>query len=94
MNTTHEEDRLSRLRRVIETAYEDAPTGAGSSFGELLCYELHVRGLAFTRLAAKWGLSLPTLGELIWDHCKRLEGDPRIHHEPGAGSRIHEFYWP
>ena len=30
------------------------------------------------------GSELPTLGELIWDHCKQLEHDPSVHHEYGA----------
>ena len=32
------------------------------------------RGLDFKRLAAKWGVSVSFLGELIADHCRRLEG--------------------
>ncbi len=75
-----EEPHLARLRRLIEEQYESAPTGCGASFGELLCYEIHERGMTFVWLAQKWGLSLPTLGELIWDHCKRLESDPGVDH--------------
>lgn len=76
-----EEARLERLRRLIEAQYLDHPTGCGTSFGEILCWEIHTNGLTFEWLARKWGISLPTLGELIWDHCKRLEGDPRVDHD-------------
>ena len=30
-------------------------------------------GLTFKELAQKWGISVTFLGELIADHCKRLE---------------------
>lgn len=73
-----EESHLVRLRRLIEDAYLPNPTGCGESFGELLCWEIHTNGQTFVLLAEKWGVSLPTLGELIWDHCKRLEKDPNV----------------
>lgn len=72
------ESYLERLRRLIVEAYADHSTGCGSSFGELLCWEIHRNGQTFVWLAEKWGVSLPTLGELIWDHCKRLESEPRV----------------
>lgn len=75
-----EEGYLERLRRLIETQYFGHGTGCGSSFDELLCYEIHERGLTFKWLAAKWGISLPTLGELIYDHCKKLEEGPKVNH--------------
>lgn len=31
-------------------------------------------GLTFKELAKKWGISVGFLGELIADHCKKLEG--------------------
>jgi hypothetical protein len=68
-----EEPHLERLRRLIEDAYREHPTGTGGSFGEILCHEIHENGMTFIWLAQKWGISLPTLGELIWDHCKKLE---------------------
>ena len=71
---------LPDLRNEIESQYLSSPTGCGGSFGEILCYELHQSGLTFTQLSLKWGISLPTLGELIWDHCKRLEPMPRVNH--------------
>lgn len=71
---THLED----LRQDIEIQYDQQPTGCGSSFGEVLCYEIHSKGMTFVWLAEKWGVSLPTLGELIWDHCKRLEAAPKV----------------
>jgi len=84
----HEESRIERFRRLIEEQYTNHPTGCGGSFGELLCYEIHSRprpdgerGLTFCWLAEKWGISLPALGELIWDHCKRLEELPRVNHD-------------
>lgn len=76
-----EELHLVYLRRMIEEQYVEHPTGAGGSFGELLCYEIHSRELTFKQLANKWQISLPTLGELIWDHCKRLEELPEVNHE-------------
>jgi hypothetical protein len=76
MNQAH----LDRLRWLIESQYLSHPTGCGSSFGELLCWEIHTNGMTFVCLAEKWGLSLPTLGELIWDHCKRLEKEPSVNH--------------
>lgn len=75
-----EESYLARLRRLIEEQYVDNPTGCGGSFGELLCWEIHSNGKTFAWLAKKWGISLPTLGELIWDHCKRLEAEPQVQH--------------
>ncbi len=74
------ESHLGRLRRLIEEQYEACPTGCGASFGELLCWEIHTNGMTFIWLAEKWGLSLPMLGELIWDHCKRLEEEPSVTH--------------
>ena len=76
---------LLRLRHLIEGQYKLHPTGAGGSFGEILCYEIHhgsngvhTGGLTFNWLAEKWGISVTALGELIYDHCKRLEEEPRI----------------
>ena len=79
--TYAEETHLCYVRRLIEEMYERNPTQAGGSFGEILCFEIHSAGLTFTRLAAKWGISLATLGELIWDHCKRLEELPVVNHD-------------
>lgn len=77
---TLEETHIACQRRLIVEQYRSHPTGCGGSFGELLCYELHSRGLTFIWLAAKWGISLPTLGELIYDHCKRLQATPNVNH--------------
>lgn len=79
-NRVPEEGNLELLRRRIEESYLEHPTGCGGSFGEILCHEIHTQGLTFSWLAQKWGLSLPTLGELIWDHCKRLEPLPEVRH--------------
>ena len=75
-----EEPRIELYRRLIEDQYDAHPTGCGGSFGELLCWELHTNGLTFVRLAQKWGVSLPTLGALIADHCNRLEELPQVDH--------------
>jgi hypothetical protein len=71
---------VENLRALIERQYEECPTGCGGSFGEILCWELHSNGLTFVHLAEKWGVSLPTLGTLIADHCHRLEAFPRVNH--------------
>lgn len=71
---------LEYIRNSIEEQYVSNPTGCGGSFGELLCWEIHCNKLTFSGLANKWGLSLPTIGELIWDHCKRLEEKPYVKH--------------
>jgi hypothetical protein len=76
-----EESYLSLLRRDIEEQYMSNPTGCGGSFGELLCWEIHSNGLTFIWLAEKWGISLSLLGELIWDHCKRLNEAPKVNHD-------------
>lgn len=71
---------LEYLRSEIEKQYEKRPTGCGCTFGEILCWELHSNGKTFKALSKKWAISLPTLGELIWDHCKRLEEPPMVSH--------------
>lgn len=88
MQTSREHPHLERLRWLIESQYERYPTGCGGSFGELLCYEMHTNGQTFERLAQKWGVSLPTLGELIWDHCKRLEPEPLVRHGPQEREKL------
>jgi len=74
------EDRLERLRRLVVEQYQDHPTGSGNSFDEILCHEIHANDLTFRWLAQKWGMSLPTLGELIYEHCKALESEPMVDH--------------
>lgn len=80
MTNLVEEPRIELFRRLIEEQYEARPTGCGASFGELLCWELHSNGLTFVQLAGKWGVSLPTLGTLIADHCNRMENLPTVDH--------------
>lgn len=75
-----EEPYIETLRRYIVEQYKDCPTGCGGSFGEILCYEIHENGLTFNWLAEKWGISVTALGELIYDHCKRLEKLPKVNH--------------
>lgn len=72
---------VEALRRSIVEQYADHPTGTGASFGEILCHEIHESGLTFAWLAEKWGVSLATLGELIADHCRRLERLPWVDHD-------------
>ncbi len=73
--------RLKWIRDEIVKAYESKPTGCGLSFDEILCWEIHTNGLTFNWLAEKWGISVTTLGELIYDHCKRLEQQPIVNHD-------------
>ena len=75
-----EEPYIERIRRLIIEQYIKNPTGCGDSFGEILCFEIHERGMTFEWLARKWGINLAVLGEIIWDHCKRLEADPSVDH--------------
>ena len=77
---------IERLRSLIEEQYADNPTGCGNSFDEILCWEIHANGMTFKWLARKWNISLPTLGEIIWDHCKRLEAAPHVDHSYRATS--------
>ena len=76
----NEEGVVARMRRRVVEQYAENPTGCGNSFGEILCWEIHTNEMTFVRLAKKWGISLPMLGELIWDHCKRMEPDLVVHH--------------
>jgi len=69
---------LRLTRRQIVEEYKKNPTGCGGSFGEILCYEIHSSGLTFVQLAEKWNISLPTLGDLIKDHCDRLQPLPLV----------------
>lgn len=75
----HEESFLESCRRRVEEQYKTIPPESWTGeFGVILCHELHHGGednggLHFTSLAAKWGIPVSILGELIWDHCKRLE---------------------
>lgn len=80
--------KIKEFREHIEKIYHYRSTGCGSSFDELLCWEMHEEpinprmesktlsgyctGLTFKELAAKWGISTAFLGELISDHCKKL----------------------
>jgi hypothetical protein len=81
---------LEMLRDKVCNLYYNSPfppTGCGASFGELLCHEIHgpsynlagelcEQGLTFLWLAEKWGITVAQLGELIYDHCKRLVKTP------------------
>ena len=71
---------IENLRVSIENQYLANPTGCGGSFGELLCWEIHTNDLTFTQLAEKWGIGVTTVGELLYDHCKRMEKLPTVDH--------------
>ena len=77
-----EQSHIERLQQLIALQYQDHPTGCGESFDEILCWEIHENGLTFIWLASKWGISLPTLGDLISDHCRGLEPAPHVLHAP------------
>jgi len=72
---------ISHIRESIESQYKINPTGCGGSFGEILCWEIHENGMTFKWLADKWGISISLLGELIRDHCMRLEELPKVKHD-------------
>ncbi len=72
--------KIISFRNKIEDEYRNNPTGCGNSFGEILCYEIHhgsdgehEGGLTFLWLAEKWHISVTFLGEVISDHCAKLE---------------------
>lgn len=78
---TIEEPFIESLRRWVAEQYQGVLLpgigGTSGDFGEILCHELHSgsdgNGLHFSALAEKWGIPVSILGELIWDHCRRLE---------------------
>lgn len=76
-----EEPYIESCRRRVEEQYESHPTGCGCSFGELLCWEIHTNGLTFLWLAEKWGIPVTVLGDLIADHCRRLEPQLQVNHD-------------
>ena len=75
-----EQSYLSVLRQSIVKQYQLTNLDCVGDFGQILCHEIHTGNLDFIRLAKKWGISLPTLGELIKDHCLALEPLPVIDH--------------
>lgn len=89
----HEESYIESCRRRVEEQYAHTQLkcsgSIGGCFGSILCSELHhgrdgngcYNGLDFSALAAKWGIPITTLGELIWDHCKRLEPQLQVNHD-------------
>ena len=66
-------EEIKAFRKRIEVLYGRFPTGCGNSFGEILCWEIHQNGQTFLWLAERWEVSVTFLGEVIADHCKRLE---------------------
>jgi hypothetical protein len=89
MDRNFEEPLLESLRRRVEEQYavtELASGAVGGCFGSILCHELHHggphrEGLHFASLAAKWGIPVSLLGDLIADHCKRLEPLLTVNHD-------------
>ena len=87
--TPHEESFIESCRRRVEEQYAHARLSSGSvggCFGSILCSELHHGGehnggLHFTALAAKWGIPVSVLGDLIADHCRRLEPQLQVTHD-------------
>jgi hypothetical protein len=84
---THEESYIESCRRRIEEQYAHTQLSSGAiggCFGSILCSELHYgkdgNGLHVTALAAKWGIPVSLLGELIADHCRRLEPLVKVNH--------------
>jgi hypothetical protein len=69
-------DYIAYLRDSIKSQYKVNPTDCGNSFGEI-----HENGKTFKWLAEKRGISLSLLGELIRDHCVRLEEFPKVKHD-------------
>jgi hypothetical protein len=71
---------IEYFRNRIESEYKDVLLGSGSvggCFGSILCHELHHseegNGLHFKKLAKKWNISVSFLGQIIADHCDRLD---------------------
>ena len=84
MKKSNSLNKIKAYREYIEYAYQNQQFGFSGGFDEILCYELHSnpvnprleigeKGLTFKELAQKWGISMSFLGELIADHCKKLE---------------------
>ena len=63
---------LDHYKAEIEKSYSGKTTGCGSSFGEILSWEIHINSCSFAGLAKKWGISVSFLGDLIQDHCRNL----------------------
>jgi len=76
-----EETYLSHLRETITKQYSNTGLDCIGDFGQILCWEIHSNDMTFIYLASKWGISLPTLGELIKDHCDRLQDLPCVNHK-------------
>lgn len=94
-----EEPFIESCRRRVEEQYAHTPLSSGAvggCFGSILCSELHHgsdgNGLHFSALAAKWGIPVTVLGELIADHCRRLEPLLTVRHEPRRPSASDETH--
>lgn len=80
---------VESLRLRVEDQYSNIKLSSGQvggCFGSILCHELHnggknKTGLHFIALAKKWNIPVSILGELIWDHCKRLESLLEVNHD-------------
>lgn len=61
------DERITEFRKHIVSIY------GGLGFGEILCYELHVKDKTFVELARQWHISCSFLGEVIADHCRKMD---------------------
>lgn len=83
-----EESFIEDCRRRVVDQYTGQTLGSGETngcFGSILCHEIHhggpeCTGLSFIHLAEKWGIPVSVLGEVIYDHCKRLEPLLQVDH--------------
>lgn len=78
------QEKINQFRENVQKVYAENAFSYYVGFDEILCYEMHSqpvtprmdinsRGLTFKELAQKWGITVSFWGELIKDHCERLE---------------------
>ena len=88
IDNSFKKEKIEQFRAMIETCYNGSSNNYNGGFDEILCFELHSQpvnprmglrtssgyetGLTFKELAQKWNIPVSFLGELIFDHCKRL----------------------
>ena len=76
--------RIHEFRQRVIDAYQPTGLNCVGDFGQILCYAIHEdpansrmasgdKGHTFKELAALWGISVTFLGEVIADHCAKLE---------------------
>lgn len=77
-------EKIQTRYRLGRQRYSSGADFRSGDFGEILCFEIHSQpdngrppgenGLTFKELAEKWDVSVSFLGEVIADHCRKLEG--------------------